>query len=105
MKWYQIDIMLTAYDNMREIQKNIINFSGDVDYARKQQERILAAINKLSVSPKIYRVRKKDEFNRPLRYLSVDNYKYIVVYTIYEDERIVHVLNVFSGKRDIDSLI
>ena len=105
MKWYHVDIMLTALDDIREIQENVIKFSGDIEFAKKQKERILAAINKLSAAPKIYRVRKKDEFNRPLRYLPVDKYKYIVVYTLYEDEQIVHVLNVFSGQRDLDSLI
>ena len=105
MKLYHVDIMLTALDDIRDIQKNIIDFSGDIDFAKKQKERILTAIKKLSAAPKIYRVRKKDELNRPLRYLPVDKYKYIVVYTLYENEQIVHVLNVFSGRRDIDSLI
>ncbi len=103
MNWYHVDILLTALDDIREIQKNIIDFSGDIEFAQKQKERIFAAIDKLSVSPKIYRIRRKDAFNRELRYLPVG--KYFVVYVLYDDEKIVNVINVIHEKRDIDSLI
>ena len=103
MKSYHVNILNSALYDISDIYKNILNFSGDVSIAVKQRERILKAINKLSVSPKIYRVRRKDSFNRGIRYLPVNNY--FILYTVYDDEQQVDVLNVIHNKRDIDSLI
>ena len=103
MKSYHVHILNSAMYDIKNIQQYISDSSDSLDTALRQKNRILSAINKLSVAPKIYRVRTKDAFHRDIRYLPVDNY--FVVFAVYDDEQCVDVLNVIHNKRDIDSLI
>ena len=103
MQSYRVNILPNAFDDVNKIQQYIFDSSDNFEAALRQRKRILSAIHKLSAAPKIYRVRKKDAFNREIRYLPVDSY--YIVFTVYDDEKIVDVINVIHEKRDIDSLI
>ncbi|MBQ7560445.1 MAG: type II toxin-antitoxin system RelE/ParE family toxin [Synergistaceae bacterium] len=103
MQSYRVNVLPSAFDDVLQIQQYIFDSSNNFEAALRQRKRLLSAIDKLSVSLKIYRVRKKDAFNREIRYLPVDSYN--IVFTVYDDEKIVDVINVIHEKRDIDSLI
>ena len=103
MQLYRVNILPNAFDNIMRIQQYIFDLSNNFETALRQRKRILSAISKLSTAPKIYRIRKKDAFNREIRYLPVDSY--YIVFTVYDDEKIVDVISVIHKKRDIDSLI
>ena len=103
MKSFSVRITEPALDNIRDLRAYITKRFHNPEAASLQVERILSAAEALAVFPKIYRVRKTDSRGNALRYFPIDNY--MIIYSIDESECIVNILNVFYGKRNIDSLI
>ena len=103
MKHFRVEITEPAVDDIRRLCAYISVNLKNPEAASQQRNRILSAAEALAVFPKIYRVRKYDSRGNALRYFPVDNY--VIIYSLDEERRIVNVLNVIYGKRDIDTIV
>ena len=101
MKCYHVDIMQSALDDIRDIRAYIA--ADNPVAASQQRKRILSSAKSLARSPKRYRIRGKDLQGRELRFLPCDNY--VLIYYVDDNNNIVHLIQVASSRRDIDSLI
>ena len=92
-----------AIREIRSIRRYIVGKLHNPSAASRQTDRIMSAAESLAVFPKMHRVRFQDSEGRYIRVFPVD--KYLMLYSVDEDKRLVSILHVVHGKRDIDALI
>lgn len=98
-KKYKVIITPTAFRELDRIYTYISEELYAKNAAKDLMGKIESEIKNLSSNPKIYpKIEKIDELNRIYRRIVVK--KYIVLYTLDEENNIVFVSHIYYGKRD-----
>ncbi|MDY6268282.1 MAG: type II toxin-antitoxin system RelE/ParE family toxin [Selenomonadaceae bacterium] len=101
MTIYTVDITEQADADLRSIYAYIAGQLQAPDNAKGQLSRLEAAIFSLDQMPERYRRYEKEPWRtRNFRMMPVD--RFVVFYTVDEKERIVAVIRVMYGGRDIE---
>ena len=99
---YDIRISAQAEADLRSIFEYIAFELQSVQNAAGQLDRLEESINRLDQMPDRYRAYEKEPWHsRGLRVMPVDNY--LVFYIPDHDARVVNILRVMYGGRDIDT--
>lgn len=99
---YDVQISNQAESDLRSIFEYIAFELQSVQNAVGQLSRIEESINSLDQMPDRFRAYDKEPwYSRGLRVMPVDNY--IVFYIPYHDIKVVNVVRVMYGGRDIDT--
>ncbi len=99
---YDVQISNQAETDLRSIFEYIAFELQSVQNAIGQLKRIEESINNLEQMPDRFRAYEKEPWrSRGLRVMSVDNY--IVFYIPNHDTKVVNIIRVMYGGRDIDT--
>ncbi len=97
---FQVELTERADKDLRNIFMYIALDLRSPENAEKQVKRLWKAIRSLDELPERYRCYEKEPwYSRGMRILPVDNY--VVLYIPYLEERIVRIVTVMYGGRDI----
>ncbi len=97
---YELSLTPNAKNDLMEIFNYIANDLQSIQNAKGQIDRLEQAINSLSYMPERFRVFDKEPWkSRNLRIMNVDNYQ--VFYIPNNDKKIVTVLRIIYGRRDV----
>lgn len=101
---YKIIFSENASDDLNEIHDYISYKLRSPRNAQAQIERIIKEIRSLDQMPERYRRYDKAAWNnRNIRLFSVDNY--CIVYTPDNEQRVVTILHIVYGGRDMDTVL
>ena len=99
---YDIHIAAEAKTDLRSIYRYIAFELNSAKNASGQIKRLEKAIKSLNKMPERYRVYDQEPWkSQNLRILSVD--KYLIFYIPNNDKRIVTIMRIMYGARDIDA--
>ena len=100
---FSLEITEAAREDIRKIHLYVAGKLRNPKAASRLADKLVNSAESLTVSPKRYRVRRKNSRGLEIRYMPVDNF--MIIYTIDDRSKIVNVLNVIYGKRNLDSII
>lgn len=96
---YKIIITPTAFKEINKIYDYISEDLYAKNAARDIMQRIENTIQKLKYAPKIYmQIEKTDELKRSYRRIVIK--KYVILYTIDEKNKVVHIVHMYYGGRN-----
>lgn len=99
IKRYKVIITPSAYEEMNQIYNYIVQNLYAEKSAKELMQKIEEVIQKLKYAPKIYaKIEKLDELKRVYRRVIVK--KYVILYTIDEEDNTVFVTHIYYGKRN-----
>lgn len=99
---FSLEITEAAREDIRKIHLYVAGKLRNPKAASKLADKIISSVESLAVSPKRHRVRRKNSRGQEFRYMPVDNF--VIIYTVNEQSKIVSVLNVIYGKRNIENM-
>lgn len=99
---FSLEITEAAREDIRKIHLYVAGKLRNPKAASKLADKIISFAESLAVSPKRHRVRRKNSRGQEFRYMPVDNF--VIIYTVNEQSKIVSVLNVIYGKRNIENM-
>lgn len=89
-----------ARTDLRSIRSYIANELCAPEIAAKQVRKIMQKIRQLDEMPMMFKLYDDEPwYSRGLRYFPVDNY--LVFYLPVEDEKVVNIVRIMYGRRDI----
>lgn len=98
---FEVEISEQADNDLREIYQYIVFELGSPENARRQLARLEKSIMSLEKMPERFRLYEKEPWHsRGLRLFPVDNY--MVLYIAEKKTKIVTVIRVMYGGRDIE---
>ena len=100
---FSLEITETAREDIRKIHIYIAGKLRNPKAASKLADKIISSSESLSVSPKRYRVRRKDSKGRELRYMPVDNF--MIIYSVDDSRHLVKVLHIVYSRRNLENMI
>ena len=100
MDKYHVRLYPRAFRDIENIYKYIMSEKLSPENAKKQTDRIIAAIESLEIFPESHQERLEGRFiGKGYRQLLIDNY--IAIFRIDEDSRVVYVVTVQYQGRNI----
>ena len=104
MTKYQVIYSKDATDDLKRIYLYIAFVLKAKRTAKSQDARIRKEIRSLSMMPERYRIVEWEPWHsQKVRQVSIDNY--VVFYAVNNDNKIVEVVRIYYGGRDIEELI
>ena len=100
---FSLEITEAAREDIRKIHLYVAGKLRNPKAASKLADKIISSAESLTVSPKRYRVRRKDSKGHELRYMPVDNF--MIIYSVDDSNNIVKVLHIVYGRRNLEDMI
>ncbi len=102
MNGYQVTYTIQAEEDLRSIYEYIAFTLLEPGVAKRQAQRIMEAVGTLNQRPSRFRLYEKEPWHsRGLRVLSVNNY--LILYVPSKETKIVTVVRIMYGGRDIEA--
>lgn len=87
---FSLEITEAAREDIRKIHIYVAGKLRNPKAASKLADKLVSSAESLTVSPKRYRVRKKNSKGQEFRYMPVENF--MIIYTVDERSKTVNVL-------------